>query len=140
MYGAKVEAVRQALGERTNISWLENIPDSDLTYMDAHVVTLLSEWTHISVPSKAVSAICMGKPILFMGRSDSDNWRMFGDAGWNIDTSLLNEEQIKTVLDGISDQDGQQERVTAAKSIAKDLRYLQHSTIQHISSWIKANT
>jgi glycosyltransferase involved in cell wall biosynthesis len=140
MYGAKVESVRQALGERSNISWLENIPDSDLTYMDAHVVTLLPEWTHISVPSKAVSAICMGKPILFMGQSDSDNWRMFGEAGWNIDTILMDDNQIKAVLDGISDASAQKERSNAAKRIAKDLKSLQKATIEHLSTWIRVNT
>ena len=75
-----------------------------------------------------------------MGQSDSDNWRMFGEAGWNIDTSVMDENQIKLVLDGICDENAQKQRSAAAKRIAKDLRYLQHSTIQHISSWIRANT
>src|SRR5690606_27461574 len=94
MYGARAGQVRERLEGRADIVWLENIPDPDLTHLDAHIVTLLPEWTHISVPSKAVSAICMGKPIVFMGLPDSDNWRMFADAGWNIHPETASDQDL----------------------------------------------
>lgn len=140
MYGAKVEVVRQALSGHRNISWLENIPDSDLTHMDAHIVTLLSDWTHISVPSKAVSAICMGKPILFMGQSDSDNWQMFSDAGWIIRSEDMTDDEISEVLNDISVEASRNHRINNAKQIARDLKLLQKSTIQHLSTWIQGNS
>jgi glycosyltransferase involved in cell wall biosynthesis len=136
MYGAKVEGLRDAMGEDSRITWVENIPDSDLTHMDIHLVTLLEEWTHISVPSKTVSAVCMGKPILFMGNEASDNWLMFSEAGWRIDPSDAGSDTIRRVLNEISDSGLRQERVRAAYAAAESLRSLETTSIRRLADWI----
>src|SRR5690606_23624403 len=52
--------------------------------IDIHLVTLRTSWTHIAVPSKAVSAVSLGCPILFCGSPESDNWYLLQKAGWFI--------------------------------------------------------
>jgi glycosyltransferase involved in cell wall biosynthesis len=136
MYGAKVEGLREAVGDDTRISWVENIPDSDLTHMDIHLVTLLEEWTHISVPSKTVSAVCMGKPILFMGNASSDNWEMFSEAGWRVDPSDPTNASITQVLGEISNEELREQRIQAAFRAAEDLRRLEHDSIRRLADWI----
>jgi glycosyltransferase involved in cell wall biosynthesis len=140
MYGAKAEFVRAELGERENVLWLENIPDSDLTHMDVHIVSLLSDWTHISVPSKAVSAICMGKPILLLGDADADNWRMFSDAGWRIDVRNLSEKSIRQVLADVGSAESLREKMGAAIKITSELQHLQETTIKSLANYIRLHT
>jgi glycosyltransferase involved in cell wall biosynthesis len=139
MYGAKVDAVREELGNHKNISWVENIPDSDLTHMDVHIVSLLPEWTHISVPSKAVSAICMGKPILLLGDGDADNWRMFHDAGWRADVRTMNAEKIRAVLDEIRVEGALKSKIDAALRITSELQQLQGQTIKDLAAYLRKN-
>lgn len=139
MYGAKVDAVRADLSGHKNISWVENIPDSDLTHMDAHIVSLLPEWTHISVPSKAVSAICMGKPILLLGDGDADNWRMFHEAGWQVDVRTMNTEKIRAVLDEIRVDGALKSKMDAALRITSELQQLQGQTIKDLAGYLRKN-
>ena len=139
MYGAKVDAVCAELSGHKNISWVENIPDSDLTHMDVHIVSLLPEWTHISVPSKAVSAICMGKPILLLGDGDADNWRMFHEAGWQIDVRTMNADKIRAVLDEIRVEGALKSKMDAALRITSELQQLQGQTIKDLAGYLRSN-
>lgn len=140
MYGAKADLVRAELVGNQNISWVENIPDSDLTHMDVQIVSLLPEWTHISVPSKAVSAICMGKPILLLGDADADNWRMFGDAGWRIDVRSLNDAGIREVLQDVRSAGSLESKMKAATKITSELQHLQETTIRSLANYIQLQT
>jgi glycosyltransferase involved in cell wall biosynthesis len=140
MYGAKADMVRTALGVRENVIWVENIPDSDLTHMDIHIVSLLPEWTHISVPSKAVSAICMGKPILLLGDAEADNWRMFSDAGWRIDVKNLSDGSIRQVLADVGNVESLREKMSAAVKITSELQQLQETTITSLANYIRLHT
>jgi hypothetical protein len=82
MYGAKVERVREALGNHPAVIWTEGLPDGDLPWLDAQIVSLLPEWTHVCVPSKGVSAICAGNPMVYIGVEQADIYQFFKDASW----------------------------------------------------------
>lgn len=82
MYGAKVERVREALGDHPAVIWTEGLPDGDLPFLDAQIVSLLPEWTHVCVPSKGVSAICAGNPMVYIGVEDADIYQFFKEASW----------------------------------------------------------
>lgn len=140
IYGAKADRVRSALANFPNISWVENIPDADLTHMDVHIVSLLPEWTHISVPSKAVSAICMGKPILLLGDADADNWRMFSDAGWRIDVRAISDIAIREALLDIRSAGSLENKIKAATNITTELQHLQETTIRSLANYIQLHT
>lgn len=139
MYGAKVNDVREQLAGQPHVIWTENIPDSDLTHIDVHIVSLLPDWTHISVPSKAVSAICMRKPILLLGDADADNWQMFQDAGWRIDVRKFDNEEVNFTLEDISRLDTRSLKQEAASRITQNLYELQSKTIHNLAEWIKNN-
>ena len=76
----------------TTIGWID---EDDISDFDIQIVTLQSEWTHICVPSKAVSSICKGTPILFHGSEESDTYSYFEKALWHIDGSKQMVIQIK---------------------------------------------
>jgi len=96
VYGAKAGRVLSTIEKHPSVQILDHIPQEYLPYIDIHLVCLLPEWTHICVPSKAVSAICSGKSIAFQGAMHSDIWQMFKNAAFYIDTS---HQPIKMIED-----------------------------------------
>jgi len=87
LYGAKARNVLSAVGNHPSVRLTDHIPQEAFPFVDIHLVSLLPEWTHICVPSKAVSAICAGKAIAFQGNKHSDIWQMFNNAGFYIAAS-----------------------------------------------------
>lgn len=74
VYGPKANAVIRAVTGRVGITLLPSMPRSQLPYLDVQLVSLLPSWTHIAVPSKAVSAVCAGSPIAYCGSRESDTY------------------------------------------------------------------
>jgi hypothetical protein len=84
LYGNKADIVKEYAKGRKSVILVDRVPRDQLHFIDVHLVSLLTTWTHIAVPSKAVSAVSLGCPILFCGSADSDNWFMLQKAGWLI--------------------------------------------------------
>lgn len=90
-YGKQAATTREALAGFPHVEWREApLSEEELNAADAHVVSLKENWTHVSVPSKAVSALRRGRPILFFGSARSDAWRWAQadgkqDAGLRVD-------------------------------------------------------
>ena len=85
IYGEHADYIKSLVDPLSfNIIFVDSIPRDQLQFIDIHIVSLLPEWTHISVPSKAVSAICAGCALLFYGDEQSDTWQMFKTASWRI--------------------------------------------------------
>ncbi len=103
LYGPNADQViRQATG-CDGVVLLPNIPRSQLHWLDWQLVSLRPEWTHIAVPSKAVSAVCAGSPIVFCGSADSDTYVLLKDATVLIDVERTDiDEQVAAVLQGIT--------------------------------------
>jgi hypothetical protein len=87
LYGAKAGSVLAKVGKHPSVRRINHIPQEYFPYVDIFLVSLLPEWTHICVPSKAVSAICSGRAIAFQGHVRSDIWQMFKNAAFYIDSS-----------------------------------------------------
>lgn len=79
-------ALLQSLLEGHDIEILGFLTEKELSDIDVQVVSLKDNWTHICVPSKAVSAVQKGCAIIFIGSQDSDTWHMLKNAGWRIST------------------------------------------------------
>jgi len=94
LYGTKADEILALAKNRNGIICLPNIPRSQLHYFDIQLVSLLPEWTHIAVPSKAMSAIGSGSPILFCGNSDSDSYGLLSAASFFIDAAGNIDEQV----------------------------------------------
>lgn len=85
-YGVQAKAVQTQLMGFPHVEW-RNTPlnANELNAADVHVVSLRKNWTHVCAPSKAVSALCRGRPLLFFGAEDADAWKWADGAGWRID-------------------------------------------------------
>ena len=82
VYGIKAEELKAYAKDKPGITIMQSIPRNELHHIDVHLVTLVNSWTHIAVPSKAVSSVCSGASILFCGNKESDNWVLLHEAGW----------------------------------------------------------
>lgn len=102
LYGTKAEPLLRLAEGRPGIVVLKNIPRAQLHWLDIQLVSLLPKWTHVAVPSKAVSAICSGSPIIFCGSKEADTWELLRDAAWLINTEEPLDEQIKALLNSLA--------------------------------------
>ena len=84
IFGQKAKSLIKPFKGLPHVTTLNWINEDVLCYIDIQIVSLLSKWTHICVPSKAVSAICCHTPILFHGSSKGDTYRQFKSAMWFI--------------------------------------------------------
>lgn len=102
IYGTKSEEILKAADSKEGITILKNIPRSQLHYIDVHLVSLLTKWTHIAVPSKAMSSVCAGGTILFCGSKEADTWALLQEAGWHIEESADIDSQVRLFLSQIT--------------------------------------
>ena len=84
-YGIHARGLLEEAARHPAVRVVGNLQRGDLGWIDVHLVSLLPQWDHVCVPSKAVSAVCSGSAILACMSDRNDNWRMLGRAGWRID-------------------------------------------------------
>lgn len=98
VYGVKSqEILKYAQTKKAGISIVPRVERDEMCFIDIHLVSLLKNWSHVCVPSKAVSAICSGSPILFYGNPDCDTWKMLGLGGWLIQQTDSDHDISKAV-------------------------------------------
>ncbi|MEJ7691801.1 hypothetical protein [Daejeonella sp.] len=85
-----------------NIQLVDFIEKSDLSLIDIHLVSLKESWNNISVPSKAVSAVCSGGALWFCGDEFVDTWNMFRHCSYK---SSARVDAIESVLDTLDMKD-----------------------------------
>jgi hypothetical protein len=138
VYGTKsVEILRAAEG-KAGVTILKNIPRSQLHYIDVHLVSLLSKWTHIAVPSKAMSSVCAGGSILFCGSREADTWELLQEAGWHIEEAEDIEPQVKLFLSKITPAEVVQKKVSA-KQVADSLQIMLTQGYEGVFQFIEAS-
>lgn len=136
VYGIKAEEIKAYCNNREGVTILKSVPRNELHHIDVHLVTLVNSWTHVAVPSKAVSSICSGASILFCGSKESDNWFLLQDAGWLIED---NQEMSKNVKKTIASLDREEISIKKnnANVIATKLDSLVQESYTTIASWAK---
>jgi hypothetical protein len=140
LYGAKADAVRAALAANPHLIWREKISHADLAQADVHLATLKPQWTHVCVPSKAVSSVCLGRPILFAGIAGSDNWTLLQRAGWLIaerDDGSFDTAQIDAALAAIADPVQFAEKSAAALALRTELLSQRDQCLDQVAQWIR---
>lgn len=105
LYGKKAQNVLEYAKNHEGITVLPNVPRSQLNFLDVHLVSLLTKYTHLMIPSKAVSAVAAGGAILFCGSRESDNWDMLQEAAWLIREDADLGEQIREYLSSLMTED-----------------------------------
>ncbi|MBA4851298.1 hypothetical protein [Emticicia sp. BO119] len=119
VYGEKADGVLAYAQNREGITILKSVPRSQLHFIDVHLVSLLQEWTHIAVPSKAVSSICAGASMLFCGSKEADTWALLHEAAWLIEENKPLDRQIKSFLSELTVAKMQQKRLNAQALMGK---------------------
>ena len=123
LYGQHAEEVLTVAQGKPGITILPHVPRSQLPYLDVQLVSLLSAWTHIAVPSKAISAVCAGSPILFCGSRDSDTYALLRPATFLIEANKLIDGQVATFLATLTPEQVQTKK-EAARQLADTLQQM----------------
>ena len=82
--GKKAMSLNKRLQLHSAVIILDKFEDEHFAYTDIQVVTLLSDWTHICVPSKSLTAVQFGNAVVFIGDKESDSWKYIEKAAWNM--------------------------------------------------------
>lgn len=136
VYGTKSSEIMAYAQGKEGVTLMKSVPREELGSIDVHLVTLLDSWTHIAVPSKAVSSICSGSTILFHGNSQSDTWAMLGEAGWIVENGANLFESVKSRMSAITLEEVKKKRAIAS-TIAANLSKRIIESYESIAGWAK---
>ncbi|MCU0416124.1 MAG: hypothetical protein MUE33_02960 [Cytophagaceae bacterium] len=134
LYGSKSQEVLDYANGKQGVKVTLNVPRNQLHFIDIHMVTLRNEWTHIAVPSKAVSAISMGCPILFCGNPESDNWHLLQNAGWHIPENNSLDISIQRFFETLTIEAIQSKKLAAQSEYIR-LKSLVHTSYELIAQF-----
>ena len=115
LYGAKASWVWERIDNETVVEHVDFVSRGELQYVDINVASLLPAWNHVCVPSKVVSAICAGTPVLYNANEESEGACMFPDAVWLMPDSDTMAEAISCFLNGLTSDMIRQKREAAQR-------------------------
>lgn len=108
-----------------------------LAYIDIHLVSLLDKWTHICVPSKAFTAVCLGAAILYNGAESGDVWYKLREAGWYVPTGENMADEMASLVKHLNKPDVEDKRRAAAR-LASKLMDMEKSALKSIGDALSA--
>ena len=135
-YGVYAEDLKAYARDKPGIQVMENIPRNELNHIDVHLVTLLPSWTHIAVPSKAVSSVTSGSAMIFCGNRESDNWELLQDAAWHVDDDTNLRNNLGKLMNTIDRKQIEFKR-SKARELGIRLTALVKDSYDTVSSWAK---
>ena len=139
--GRHAGGLRRALAGHAAVSWRDHLSIAELAAADVHLVSLAGRATHLAVPSKAVSAVCLGRPFLFTGSAEADTWQELGGAGWLIaerPDGSLDPAAIDAALAALADPGQRQSRAEAARALATGLHRRREEAVAALAALITA--
>ncbi len=131
VYGSKAKSVLKYAERKPGVTNLDKVDRNHLGFIDIHLVSLLPTWDHISVPSKAVSAVCEGSSVLFCCSEENDNWEMLQEAGWRIEADANFSAVIPAFMNTLTNKDVLDKRQKAEK-LSDHLQLMQDSAFKKI--------
>ncbi len=120
LYGSKAGYVKQHIKGKKNVRCKDFLSASDIAAIDINVATLLPQWHHICVPSKAVTAICCGSSLLLNATREADSWNMFKEGSWLIESDKDYTTEIDKYLSVVT-----REAINMKKSKTENLAEIQ---------------
>ncbi|MEY8612504.1 hypothetical protein AALM74_25390 [Parabacteroides segnis] len=131
LYGAKAENVLRRAGVIPGVVLTDYVSAEELAFADINVASLLPCWDHVCVPSKVVSAICAGSPVLYNASDRSEGYCMFPDAIWLIRKSENYDQAIGEFYRSV-DKKTINRKKQAALNYAYRLAAMQENAFQDI--------
>jgi hypothetical protein len=132
--GCQASALRRSLAGHPAIDWRTHLTLAELSEADGHLVSLAAPATHLCVPSKAVTAVCLGRPFLFAGCPEADTWQTLGAAGWLIPPGCENE--LEAALLSFRSPQERARRAAAARSLAVALHRQERESLNTLATLI----
>lgn len=105
LYGVKAQRILKEVGGRESVIILDFITPAEMQSVDICVASLLPAWNHVCVPSKVVSAICSGIPVLYNANEESEGACMFRDAIWLLPDSRDFSNTVSDFLNNLTKED-----------------------------------
>ena len=135
-YGSKAQSVLDYAKGRQGVTVLERVAREHLQLIDVHLVTLLAEWDHVCVPSKAVSAVCEGASVYICCSELNDNWALLRDAAWRIDVDADMSNAVPEFLNALTKDDVNLAR-ERAQTVSNELLRLKSKAFDQIADAVK---
>jgi hypothetical protein len=137
-HGARAAAVKAGLAEFPHVDLRDGpLCDAELDAAHVHVVSLRENWTHVCVPSKGISALCRGRPILFFGAAASDVWSWADGAGRRVDPDLAAARRdLPVVLRELADPDRLAAATMRAGRAGDRLRAAENAAADALTAWL----
>lgn len=104
VYGSKASELLQVINKYKVVQQVKSVARPELKHIEVHLTSLLDNWAHVCVPSKAVSAVCSSATMLFYGGEQTDNWMLLKNGSWRIDPEENLKAQVKTFLANFSQE------------------------------------
>ncbi|NNF34371.1 MAG: hypothetical protein HKN68_09700 [Saprospiraceae bacterium] len=136
LYGTHSEEILKYANGRKGITIIDRVPRNQLHFIDVHLASLREEWTHIAVPSKAVSAISIGSTFLFCGSKSSDNWHLLKKCGWIIEENRSIHNQVKEFFETINMEEIKSKR-SNSQSVVSILEGMVSHTYESVAIKVK---
>ena len=112
----------------SNIFFVPGVLKGQLRFIDIHLVSLLPEWANISVPSKAVSAVCSGSALWYCGPKQVDTFSFFEDCSF---TSKEDFESVNNTLNSIGSENISVKKKEAQR-IKEELKLIEQKAYKDI--------
>lgn len=136
LYGAKASWVWDHISNAGVVERVDYVSRGELQYVDINVASLLPSWNHVCVPSKVVSAICAGTPVLYNANEESEGACMFPDAIWLLPDTGNMPEMVSVFLDRLSIEDIILKR-KAARRYSQELLCMEHTNQSNLLKQIR---
>ena len=123
--GARMDGVRScaAAAPRARIQVLPYVARAELAALlaagDVHLCSVRDEWSGLIVPSKLQAAFSASRPVIFVGRADSDpgRWLEESGGGWRVDAGDV--AGLLRALEAAADPSERERRGAAARAYAE---------------------
>jgi hypothetical protein len=137
--GTQAPEIRQRLLARSSaVEWHEWLPEETLASASAHIVAQLPSWAGISVPSRAVTALTLARPLIAAGAEGSDLDRWGRQAGCFLALSEdghADEAALDAALAALTPST-LSVAVSKANTIGESLRQQRQESIEALARWI----
>lgn len=117
VYGTHAQWLRDRIHGLRFVKMVTSVLPDELNFIDVHIVSLVDSWTHICVPSKAVSAICAGATCILVCNKSSDLFDLLGEASFALDLWETQQSIIDQKIQRITSS-----AIIGKKEIAKRVR------------------
>ena len=136
VYGARADFVLKHASGKIGVLLLPQVSQSELRFIDLHIVSLLPCWDNICVPSKAFTAVSLGCCLILNCSNENDIYAELFDASWHFEYG--NYSDLKFFFKSISKSEINSKRKEAlhlSKNLA-DVKNKAFSEILHLTKSI----